>query len=562
MKRQFTTILGFLLVVSISVAATGSRILLIARDLEDHPLSGFHFSYAGVESQATNRAGATELDLPPEQTPGQQIKILLVHHSKHTEDWFLINPQVNIPAGSGSAEVVLMRRSAFRQIAAEARDAPESNAIRLNKRSTAEDQKRDLISVAARHGLTAEQLESSIRSFAETQDLRDRGIAAYLKGQYRQAEEFLNGAVEKEELDLVETLQYLGATQYRRAKYSAAADSFRKALALRSEDPTLLSWLGQSHHALADWTEAEPLLRRVLAIDEKSCGPDHSKVATDLNNLAMLLQDTGRFTEAEPLLRRALAIDEKSYGPEHPNVASDLNDLAALLHDTGRLAEAEPLMRHALAIDEKSYGPEHPNVATALNNLAQLLKATDRFAEAEPLMRRTLAIDEKSYGPEHPNVAENLNNLAVLLLATSRLTEAEPLMRRALAIDEKSYGSEHPNVAQNLNNLAALLRATDHFAEAESLMRRALAIDEKSYGPHHPNVATALNNLAQLLQDMNRLMEAEPLMRRAFIILLDFSHYTGYEHPNQKIVSANYRELLRVMGKSQAEIEEMVKALN
>ena len=59
-------------------------------------------------------------------------------------------------------------------------------------------------------------------------------------------------------------------------------------------------------------------------------------------------------------MRRALAIDEKSYGPEHPDVASDLNNLAQLLQATNRLAEAEPLMRRALAIDEKSYGPEHP----------------------------------------------------------------------------------------------------------------------------------------------------------------------------------------------------------
>ena len=89
-----------------------------------------------------------------------------------------------------------------------------------------------------------------------------------------------------------------------------------------------------------------------------------------LNNLAQLLQATNRLAEAEPLMRRALAIDEKSYGPDHPNVATDLNNLAQLLQATNRLAEAEPLMRRALAIDEKSYGPEHPNVAIGLNNLA------------------------------------------------------------------------------------------------------------------------------------------------------------------------------------------------
>ncbi len=118
-----------------------------------------------------------------------------------------------------------------------------------------------------------------------------------------------------------------------------------------------------------------------------------------------LLQATNRLGEAEPLMRRALAIDEASYGPDHPDVAIRLNNLAALLQATNRLAEAEPLMRRALAIDEASFGPDHPDVATDLNNLAQLLQATNRLAEAEPLMRRALAIDEASYGPDHPDVA-------------------------------------------------------------------------------------------------------------------------------------------------------------
>jgi len=86
MKRQATVVLGFFLIASTLLAAAGTRMLLIVRDLDNHPLPGFHLSYGGVESQATNRTGATELDLPPERGPGQQIKIFLVHHSRKTED--------------------------------------------------------------------------------------------------------------------------------------------------------------------------------------------------------------------------------------------------------------------------------------------------------------------------------------------------------------------------------------------------------------------------------------------------------------------------------------------
>jgi tetratricopeptide (TPR) repeat protein len=59
------------------------------------------------------------------------------------------------------------------------------------------------------------------------------------------------------------------------------------------------------------------------------------------------------------LLRRALAIDEKSFGPEHPTAAIYLNNLAQLLNATKRFEEAEPLLRRALAIDEKHFGPDH-----------------------------------------------------------------------------------------------------------------------------------------------------------------------------------------------------------
>ena len=68
------------------------------------------------------------------------------------------------------------------------------------------------------------------------------------------------------------------------------------------------------------------------------------------SNLAGLLQATNRLAEAEPLMRRALAIFEKSFGPDHPDVATDLNNLAALLHATNRHAEAERLMRRHLAV--------------------------------------------------------------------------------------------------------------------------------------------------------------------------------------------------------------------
>jgi tetratricopeptide (TPR) repeat protein len=330
---------------------------------------------------------------------------------------------------------------------------------------------------------------------------------------------------------------------------------------IREPTSRLMNQLGLLLKTKSLHAESETLMRRALAIDETSLGPNHPIVAIRLINLAELLRETDRPHEAEPLLRRALAIDETSFGPDHPEVATDLNSLAHLLQATSRLDEAEPLVRRAIVICENSFGLNHPSVAAQINNLAGLLQKTNRFEEAEPLRRRALAIDETSFGPDHPEVATDLNNFAQLLKATSRLEEAEPLMIRALSIFEKSFGPNHPLVAKALINLGALLTVTNRFAEAEPLMRRALAIDEMILGLDHPDVATDLNNLVQIFIATSRLDDAEPLMRRTVTILVEFTRRTGYRHPHLEDAFRNYAGLLETMGRSPADIQSEVNIL-
>ncbi len=83
-----------------------------------------------------------------------------------------------------------------------------------------------------------------------------------------------------------------------------------------------------------------------------------------------------RLGEAEPLMRRALAIDEASYGDSHPDVARDLNNLAHLLKATNRLDEAKLLMRRMVEIFlnfTRDTGHQHPHLTTVLANYVGLL---------------------------------------------------------------------------------------------------------------------------------------------------------------------------------------------
>lgn len=56
-------------------------------------------------------------------------------------------------------------------------------------------------------------------------------------------------------------------------------------------------------------------------------GKDHPDVAKQLNNLALLCQNQGKYEEVEYYYCRALEIYECRLGPDDPNVAKTKNNL-------------------------------------------------------------------------------------------------------------------------------------------------------------------------------------------------------------------------------------------
>ena len=250
----------------------------------------------------------------------------------------------------------------------------------------------------------------------------------------------------------------------------------------------------------AERDNPEPGLRRALAQAEKCHGPDHYRVVACLKDLAQLLKDKKRLEEAESILRRALAIDEKAR-PKDPSVATDLNHLAQLLKDTNRVEEAEQLLRRALAIDEKNpgWGGGNPKVGRDFNNLAALLRDTNRPGEAEPMMRRALKIFEETLADIHTIVEKTLKPQDPLYPTATHRNEL------ALDVYEGQHGIR-PDIARCLNDLAALLKDTNRPKEAEPMMRRALVIVLKftrEAGYTHPDLSEFLRNYSALLKEIS-----------------------------------------------------------
>jgi tetratricopeptide (TPR) repeat protein len=163
-----------------------------------------------------------------------------------------------------------------------------------------------------------------------------------------------------------------------------------------------------------------------------------------LDQAGFYLHERAQYTDAEPLLQRALAIREQVLGSAHPDTATSFNDLAILYEAQGKYEQAEPLYQRALVIREQVLGPSHPRTTVILNNLAQLYRAQGKYEQAEAFLQRALALREQAQGPKHPRTATILNNLGMLYYDQGKYEQAEPLLQRALAIREQVLGPEHP----------------------------------------------------------------------------------------------------------------------
>ena len=270
---------------------------------------------------------------------------------------------------------------------------------------------------------------------------------------------------------------------------------------------TALNNLAEVCRSEGDLPRAGRLHERALAQRRKLLGPCHADVGQSLNNLAAIRYLRGDPTRARQLYQQALTLFRRLYGEEHAPVAAVLNNLGLVCQDQGDVFQARTFFRRALAVLTRLRGADHPEVAAVLTNLAETCRARADLVQARRLHERALALRRKRLG-RHPDVAASLNNLAEVCRDEGALERARQLHEQALALQRELHGERHPAVATSLNNLAEIHHAAGNLPEARRLHEQALALRQGLFGKRHPDVAASLGNLAVLCQEKGDLSGA------------------------------------------------------
>ena len=100
-----------------------------------------------------------------------------------------------------------------------------------------------------------------------------------------------------------------------------------------SEDNSTLKILEDKARALekeGKYKEAAQSWEAIIEFAEKNFGHFTPDIAPILNKLGNLYSRQGEYSKAEPLYVRSLAVYEKVLGPDHHDVSMSLNNLAVL----------------------------------------------------------------------------------------------------------------------------------------------------------------------------------------------------------------------------------------
>jgi tetratricopeptide (TPR) repeat protein len=290
------------------------------------------------------------------------------------------------------------------------------------------------------------------------------------QGNFREAETALLNALKAAEafvqpdLRLAETQHHLGTVYKELGRLLEAERWYRQSLTTwkataGERDPSLAKplisltslYLENGLHG-----RAEQVLGRWLRDPIQTIDPALS--VRLLHNFAALQHAQRRYSEAETLYAQALKAAETVFGPQSQEVALLLNNLGMLLADSGKSQEAGAHLERALAIWESALPSNHPDVARALTNLAAFYCSTGKYSTAEPLFHRALSSAENGLGPENPLLAKILAEYAVLLRKTKRKKEAKLFETRARTI-RKEHTLE--DLARHTIDLSDLLASKD-----------------------------------------------------------------------------------------------------
>jgi tetratricopeptide (TPR) repeat protein len=178
--------------------------------------------------------------------------------------------------------------------------------------------------------------------------------------------------------------------------------------------------LGLTYETQTNWSEAESMLREVLALWRQRSGNDDLQTGYAMRSLAGGVEGQGKWAEAETVHREALVSWRKRSDTNNPHTLWEFENLARVLMRQKKFRETEQLLGEALTPAIVS----QPSSCNLLAQRVELMGRQGRWQEAAAIA--TLVVEYQ------PTEQYRYHTLAALLAITRNRPAYEMLCRKML----------------------------------------------------------------------------------------------------------------------------------
>jgi len=245
---------------------------------------------------------------------------------------------------------------------------------------------------------------------------------------------------------------------------------------------------------LGDFAEGERDYSKAITLWEAATVWRPLSLATELNNLASLYSSTGQFTKAEGLRRRSLALRLQFSDSDGPETALSLSNLAIDLFRQDRYLEAVSLCHQALDIWAKADSQRNRS-DLALNTLAVIELKELHFQNGLSLALAALRRYETCPRPTKVQRVAYEHTIALAREANGQFAKAQQTFETARNLLQ---GTEHPPALEEYSlfrDYAHLLCILKRKKQSKQLLREANAAISHLHGLDTQRYTVDLNAL-------------------------------------------------------------------
>ena len=240
---------------------------------------------------------------------------------------------------------------------------------------------------------------------------------------------------------------------------------------------------GRYNDAICNFKEAKYIME-ILSITRETKYELFSIVECS-TQIASSFGALGKYRKSRECFKMAISVIERKHGKDHIVIGTILNDMAIMLKNSGEYKQSMKCYQRALDIFE-SLGNDK-QIAIINSNLSLLYSRMEDYETALDCTQRALDMKLKSNISGDQSIAFTHNNQGLILQKLGRLDDALKCHLLALKIKKNTTDNKNDrlSLARSYFNIACVYAEKSEHSEASRYSAMSKSIREKILGEHH-----------------------------------------------------------------------------